>query len=98
MLDRVRRRPSQKQRIGGNRERESARNRAIWGGGVRRSAARTRASTGGNGRKKNQPRTVGFSNVGTGTTEQCAAGLIFSWVYKILSETCPQLCPLAYDL
>src|SRR6218665_3869700 len=51
MLGQVQRRPSQKQRMGGNRERKTARNGGVRGGGVRRSVARTRASTGGYGQK-----------------------------------------------
>ena len=38
--------------MGGNRERKTARNRAVLGDSVRRSVARTRASTGDSGRKK----------------------------------------------
>src|SRR6218665_388003 len=52
MLGEVERRPSQKQRMGGNRERKIARNGGVRGGGVRRSVARTRGSTGGYGQKK----------------------------------------------
>lgn len=48
----ARSRPSQKQRMGGNRERKTARNGLIWGGGVRRTLARNRASTGAQQEKK----------------------------------------------
>ena len=52
LLAQARSRPSQKQRMGGNRERKTARSRVVRGSGVRRSEDRTRASTGGNGQKK----------------------------------------------
>ena len=52
--------------MGGNRERKTAPNGVLLVSGVRRSEARTRANTGKNGRKKNQPRTVGFLESGGG--------------------------------
>lgn len=61
MLVRARSRPSQKQKMGGNRGRKAVRIGVIRDGDVLRSEARTRANTGRNGRK-NQPRTVGFLN------------------------------------